>query len=81
MNAITLQTRVASVVGLPLTATDNELLARVKEFAKQAEGANILSDREKEIRQMCEDMNCSRATALFVLAERERERLHPMPRQ
>jgi hypothetical protein len=80
MNEITLQSRCRSILGLPDTATDGEILAKVKQVAKEAEGA-VISDREREIREMMETMNASRATANFVLAEREREKNHPMPRQ
>jgi hypothetical protein len=76
---VTIQTRLAAVMGLPESASDDQLLKRAAELVKQTADVNTISEREQALRDIETDANCTRETAVFVLAERERERLHPMP--
>jgi hypothetical protein len=77
---ITLQTRCCALLGLPHESPDSEILSRVKKLAAEDQHVHEVTERERLIKEIREACNCSVETALFILSEQERERLHPPAR-
>jgi len=78
--SITLQSRLIAICGLPKESSDDEILAHCRRLAKEDAHVHAVTERERQIKEIRDATNCSVETALFILSEQERERLHPPAR-